>query len=97
MESREYGTLGVAIRLAVNRFLLAVKLLQHITENTFLYYFFVFRRPLHKSWWGVRDEVLSEVANIEGCVFCHSTGFIGGNTTREGAYQMAVASLEADM
>ncbi|CAH0596476.1 unnamed protein product [Chrysodeixis includens] len=58
---------------------------------------FVIRKPLHKNWWGVRDEVLSEVANIEGCVFCHSTGFIGGNTTREGAYKMAVASLEADL
>ncbi|KAJ8711903.1 hypothetical protein PYW08_008857 [Mythimna loreyi] len=57
---------------------------------------FLTRKPLHKSWWGVRDEVLSEVAGIEGCIFCHSTGFIGGNTSREGALKMAVNSLEAD-
>lgn len=56
---------------------------------------FVTRKPLHKEWWGVRDEMLSDIAGIKNCVFCHSTGFIGGNTTKEGALQMAVASLEA--
>ncbi|RVE44872.1 hypothetical protein evm_010472 [Chilo suppressalis] len=57
---------------------------------------FVTRKPLHPKWWGVRDELLSGVANIEGCIFCHSTGFIGGNTTREGALRMAIGSLEAE-
>lgn len=57
---------------------------------------FVTRKPLHPKWWGVRDEVLSEVAGIANCVFCHSTGFIGGNTTRNGAFAMAVASLESE-
>nr|XP_013189938.1 unnamed protein product [Amyelois transitella] len=57
---------------------------------------FVTRKPLHKSWWGVRDELLSDVSGIEGCIFCHSTGFIGGNVTREGALEMAVKSLEAE-
>ncbi|XP_072933178.1 MYG1 exonuclease [Epargyreus clarus] len=56
---------------------------------------FVTRKPLHKSWWGVRDEILSDVAGIPGCVFCHSTGFIGGNVSREGALKMAVESLNA--
>ncbi|XP_063382452.1 MYG1 exonuclease [Cydia fagiglandana] len=56
---------------------------------------FITRKPLHKDWWGVRDELLSDVAGIPDCVFCHSTGFIGGNATREGALKMAVASLEA--
>ncbi|XP_038207333.1 MYG1 exonuclease [Zerene cesonia] len=56
---------------------------------------FITRKPLHPKWWGVRDDVLSEVANIEGCIFCHSTGFIGGNVSRDGALAMAVASLEA--
>ncbi|KAM3962067.1 uncharacterized protein ACR2FA_003748 [Aphomia sociella] len=56
---------------------------------------FIARKSLHKSWWGVRDEVLSDVAQIEGCIFCHSTGFIGGNISRDGALKMAVASLEA--
>ncbi|CAH2095780.1 unnamed protein product [Euphydryas editha] len=57
---------------------------------------FVTRKSLHKKWWGVRDEILSEVSGIDGCIFCHSTGFIGGNSSREGALAMAVASLEAD-
>lgn len=57
---------------------------------------FVTRKPLHPKWWGVRDELLSEVAGIEGCIFCHSTGFIGGNTSREGALRMAVQSLKAE-
>ncbi|XP_068619706.1 MYG1 exonuclease [Battus philenor] len=58
---------------------------------------FVLRKPLHKNWRGIRDELLSEVAGIKGCIFCHSNGFIGGNESREGAIQMAVASLEADV
>ncbi|PZC83013.1 hypothetical protein B5X24_HaOG208880 [Helicoverpa armigera] len=57
---------------------------------------FVTRKPLHKNWWGVRDDILSEVAAIEGCIFCHSTGFIGGNTSRDGALKMAISSLEAE-
>ncbi|XP_063832641.1 MYG1 exonuclease [Ostrinia nubilalis] len=56
---------------------------------------FITRKPLHPKWWGVRDEILSDVSGIPGCVFCHSTGFIGGNVTREGALKMAIASLEA--
>lgn len=34
------------------------------------------------------------MAGIDGCVFCHATGFIGGNKTRDGALEMAVRSLE---
>ncbi|XP_023943423.2 MYG1 exonuclease isoform X3 [Bicyclus anynana] len=56
---------------------------------------FVTRKPLNKKWWGVRDDQLSETSGIEGCIFCHSTGFIGGNTSRKGALAMAVDSLNA--
>ncbi|KAL7290974.1 hypothetical protein TKK_0015120 [Trichogramma kaykai] len=49
---------------------------------------------LHKEWLGLRDEELSDVSKIKGCVFVHSTGFIGGNLTREGALEMARRSLE---
>ncbi|XP_047510826.1 MYG1 exonuclease [Pieris napi] len=56
---------------------------------------FVTRKPLHEKWWGVRDDLLSDIAGIKDCVFCHSTGFIGGNCTREGAIAMAEASLNA--
>lgn len=58
---------------------------------------FVTRKPLNKKWWGVRDDKLSEIADIKGCIFCHANGFIGGNTTRDGALEMAVLSLEADL
>ncbi|KAI5645851.1 UPF0160 protein C27H6.8 [Phthorimaea operculella] len=56
---------------------------------------FVLRKPLKREWWGVRDEVLSEVSGIEDCIFCHSTGFIGGAKTKEGALKMAVVSLNS--
>ncbi|XP_026500147.2 MYG1 exonuclease [Vanessa tameamea] len=58
---------------------------------------FITRKALHKKWWGVRDELLSDVSGIKECIFCHSTGFIGGNATRDGAVAMAIASLQADL
>ena len=66
---------------------------------------FVSRRPLPEAWRGVRDEDLDKVINDdaektgkakipEGAVFVHASGFIGGHKTKEGAYAMAVRSLE---
>ncbi|CAN8009857.1 unnamed protein product, partial [Ixodes pacificus] len=46
------------------------------------------------TWCGLRDKELSDASGIEGCVFVHSNGFIGGNKTREGALQMAVHTLK---
>lgn len=43
----------------------------------------------------MRDSELSKVSGIEGCVFCHASGFIGGNETYEGALRMARESLKA--
>ncbi|VDN08254.1 unnamed protein product [Thelazia callipaeda] len=51
------------------------------------------RVPLPDEWLGLRDVLLSEKAKIPNCIFVHSTGFIGGNTTFEGAVQMAKKSL----
>jgi len=48
-----------------------------------------------EPWRGVRDEKLSEVTGIPGCVFCHAAGFIGGNDTYEGALEMAKRSYKA--
>ncbi|CAH0731437.1 unnamed protein product, partial [Brenthis ino] len=56
---------------------------------------FILRKPLNKDWWGVRDEELSRVSGVEGAVFCHSTGFIGGNASYSGALDMATKSLLA--
>lgn len=51
------------------------------------------RKPLPEPWRGVRDAALSELTGIEGGVFVHATGFIGGNATYEGALAMAEAAL----
>ncbi|RZC33531.1 UPF0160 protein [Asbolus verrucosus] len=58
---------------------------------------FVCRVFLHKDWRGVRDDKLSDIASIPECIFCHATGFIGGNKTKEGALQMALKSLKASL
>ncbi|KAF2149525.1 MYG1 protein-like protein [Myriangium duriaei CBS 260.36] len=47
------------------------------------------RKSLPDAWKGVRDEELSKVSGIPGCVFVHASGFIGGNKTFEGALEMA--------
>lgn len=52
------------------------------------------RKPLPNRWRGVRDDQLSEVSGIEGCVFAHASGFIGGNKSREGALEMAKKAIE---
>jgi len=36
------------------------------------------RKPLPEEWRGLRDEALSQVTGVSGCVFVHATGFIGG-------------------
>lgn len=53
------------------------------------------RLPMPEPWRGLRDGELSAKAGVEGCVFCHASGFIGGNDTYEGALAMARASLVA--
>ncbi|KAG4073709.1 hypothetical protein HA402_000933 [Bradysia odoriphaga] len=57
---------------------------------------FNLRKALHKDWQGVRDADLQKISGIEGAVFVHATGFIGGNKTMKGALEMAIKSLEAD-
>ncbi|KAI9696993.1 MAG: hypothetical protein M1836_004954 [Candelina mexicana] len=52
------------------------------------------RKPLPEAWRGVRDEKLDEVCGIEGCVFVHASGFIGGNKSWEGVKRMAEKALE---
>ena len=54
---------------------------------------FTSRKALPSPWRGVRDAELTAVSGIEGCVFCHNAGFIGGNKTKEGAISMARTAL----
>ena len=52
------------------------------------------RKPLPAEWRGLRDDELSVISGIPGCIFVHAAGFIGGNKTFEGALQMARKALE---
>lgn len=51
------------------------------------------RLALPKAWCGVRDKELSDLSGIDGCVFVHASGFIGGNATESGALEMASKAL----
>merc|ERR1712072_801597 len=59
-----------------------------VEENSF-----TSRRALPEPWRGVRDQKLSELTGIEGCVFVHAGGFIGGNASRDGALAMALKAI----
>ena len=52
------------------------------------------RLSLPSDWCGLRDDKLSEVSGIPGCVFVHANGFIGGNHTYQGALTMARKTLQ---
>jgi len=51
------------------------------------------RKALPEAWRGVRDNELSKLSGIDGCIFVHASGFIGGNATKEGAMKMAQIAL----
>ena len=36
------------------------------------------RKALPEAWRGVRDDALSQLTGIPGCIFVHASGFIGG-------------------
>ena len=38
------------------------------------------RKALPEVWRGLRDEKLSEVSRIDGGIFVHASGFIGGTS-----------------
>ena len=48
---------------------------------------------LPKKWRGLKNEKLSKVTGIPGCVFVYAGGYIGGNRTYEGALTMAKKAL----
>ncbi|KAI9089596.1 metal-dependent protein hydrolase [Phlyctochytrium arcticum] len=54
---------------------------------------FVSRKPMPEPWRGVRDQALSDLTGIRGCIFVHASGFIGGNDTQEGVLAMAKKAL----
>lgn len=54
---------------------------------------FTSRAPLPKQWRALRDQDLSAVTGVEGCVFVHASGFIGGNQTFDGVLALAKKAL----
>ncbi len=52
------------------------------------------RKALPEEWRGLRDDVLSDLSGIPGCIFVHASGFIGGNKSLEGVTQMAKVALK---
>ena len=71
-----------------------------LINKTCIMYAVLFALPSHNrlslpsDWRGLRDDKLSEVSGIEGCVFTHASGFIGGNHTYQGALAMARKTLQ---
>ena len=54
---------------------------------------FDLRRALPDQWRGLRDKALDEMCGIDGCIFIHASGFIGGHTTRAGALELGKKAL----
>ena len=52
------------------------------------------RLSLPAIWAGKRDEELSQLTGVPGCIFVHPGRFIGGNKTLEGAIEMAKKAIE---
>lgn len=54
---------------------------------------FELRKALPDQWRGLRDKELDQMSGIDGCVFIHASGFIGGHSTRAGALEMGRKAL----
>ena len=52
-----------------------------------------FRLGLPQELRGLRDQELSEKSGIDGCIFIHAAGFIGGANTKEAVLELARLSL----
>ena len=52
------------------------------------------RKPLPEPWRGLRDSALSEVLGVKDCIFVHSSGFIGGSRSFDGALEMGLKALK---
>ena len=57
---------------------------------------FVSRKPLPAAWRGIRNDELDAITGIQGCVFVHASGFIGGHKTYQGALAMARKALSSE-
>ena len=51
------------------------------------------RKALPEPFRGLRDDELSLKTGIDGCVFIHATGFIGGTLSFDASMKLARLSL----
>ncbi|KAG8833008.1 hypothetical protein FRC18_004273 [Serendipita sp. 400] len=51
------------------------------------------RKALPQEWRGLRDDTLSGITGVPGCIFVHASGFIGGAQTREAVEALARHAL----
>ncbi|CAK7893499.1 hypothetical protein CAAN1_08S01200 [[Candida] anglica] len=54
---------------------------------------FDFRKGLPEKWRGIRDQELSDLTGVPGCIFVHAAGFIGGAESKEAVLELAKKSL----
>ena len=52
------------------------------------------RLSLPEAWRGIRDQQLSDLTGVPGCIFVHASGFIGGASSKEAALRLAKLSLQ---
>lgn len=52
------------------------------------------RVGLYEPWRGLEGKTLCQVSGIDGCRFVHADGFLGSNSTFDGAVQMALRSMD---
>jgi len=55
---------------------------------------FELRKPLPQSWRNLIYDELSSISEVKDCIFCHTTGFLGGNKSRKGIIEMAEKALK---
>lgn len=56
-------------------------------------YSFKSRKALPEPWRGLKGDELSKISKVNNCVFCHASGFVGGNESKEGALEMAKKAI----
>lgn len=58
---------------------------------------FVHKKTFPMEWAGKRGKELDRVTEIKGCIFCHPGRFVVCHKTKEGAIQLALKALRAEL
>ena len=55
---------------------------------------FDMKRPLPKTWAGMRDKKFADITGVKDAIFCHPTRFICAAASFDGAVQLATLAVE---